>query len=410
MTSWSIVELFLSMIFKVKNLNVIISMAQVKGVGRRILMIGLDGFDLSLANQFAKVGLMPNLKRLHSRSVRVQLDCGRDRFSGLAWEHFSSGRSPSDGGRWSAIHFDPVKYNVSQKLTSARPFPADLSTKTVVFDVPYFDLRMAPNVEGITLVLFAPHGMGPNHADVAAMALLPELLYRAAFGTSFMRPVRWSGALPDGTPLLREHANWEWTMEEAVPHPPGKDTWRESNVSWMPAYRYRHLWAQMPAFALPSFYDGRIRINLQGRKAHGTVSPEEYQSTCQRLSGILSECMNLLTMEPAVEEVYETDNHPLNLDNYEADLYVIWKSAPLGLMSPRFGNIGPLPFRRTGAHTGQYGFLYISGEGLWPHDVEIMSTFDVVPTLLQLLGEPYLQTASGRSFADVIFGGSALIR
>lgn len=261
------------------------------------------------------------------------------------------------------------------------------------------------------LLLFAPHGMGPNHADVAAMALLPELLYRVAFGENFMRSMRWANALPDGTPLLREDANWEWTMEEAVPQPPGKDSWRESNVSWMPAYRYRTFWTKMPAFALPSFYDGRIRINLQGREANGIVSLKEYQSTCQRLSCIVSECANLLTMEPAVEKVYTSDANPLFLDHYEADLYVIWKSASLGLSSPRFGNIGPLPFRRTGGHTGQYGFLYISGEGLWPHDVEIMNNFDVVPTLLQLLGEFDLQTASGRSFADaILIGESGLIR
>jgi hypothetical protein len=145
-------------------------------------------------------------------------------------------------------------------------------------------------------------------------------------------------------------------MEEAVPHPPGNATWQESNISWMPAYRCRCFWPQMPAFALPSFYDGRIRINLQGREANGIVSPEEYQSTCQRLSGLLSECANLLTREPAVEQVYKSNNDPLNLDNYEADLYVVWKSAPLGLFSPRLGKIGPLPYRRTGGHTGRYVF------------------------------------------------------
>jgi hypothetical protein len=145
-------------------------------------------------------------------------------------------------------------------------------------------------------------------------------------------------------------------MEEAVPHPPGNATWQESNISWMPAYRCRCFWPQMPAFALPSFYDGRIRINLQGREANGIVSPEEYQSTCQRLSGLLSECANLLTREPAVEQVYKSNNDPLNLDNYEADLYVVWKSAPLGLFSPRFDKIGPLPYRRTGGHTGRYVF------------------------------------------------------
>ena len=34
-------------------------------------------------------------------------------------------------------------------------------------------------------------------------------------------------------------------------------------LEWMPATRYRALWPTMRAFALPSFYDGRVRLNLQ---------------------------------------------------------------------------------------------------------------------------------------------------
>ena len=57
---------------------------------------------------------------------------------------------------------------------------------------------LAADCPDAMLVLFAPHGMGPNHADVAAMALLPELLYRVAFGENFMRSIRWASTLPDG--------------------------------------------------------------------------------------------------------------------------------------------------------------------------------------------------------------------
>ena len=138
-----------------------------------------------------------------------------------------------------------------------------------------------------TLVMFAMHGMGANEADVPAMVLLPELLYRFAFGMPYMRPVAYSSATPDGVPLLAENDDWHEVMFQAVPKEQLTGRWpyrllnwlhfkrrnkQTSNLAWMPAARYSQFWPRMPAFALPSFYDGRIRINLEGRERHGIVS------------------------------------------------------------------------------------------------------------------------------------------
>src|SRR5262249_23719268 len=41
-------------------------------------------------------------------------------------------------------------YTVRQDPTSARPFLAEVAARTVVFDAPYFDLRQAPRVFGLT--------------------------------------------------------------------------------------------------------------------------------------------------------------------------------------------------------------------------------------------------------------------
>ena len=49
-------------------------------------------------------------------------------------------------------------------------------------------------------------------------------------------------------------------------------------LDWMPAAGYQRYWHWMPAFALPSFYDGRVRINLRGREASGIVIPADYQN------------------------------------------------------------------------------------------------------------------------------------
>src|SRR5271165_6239181 len=107
---------------------------------RRILVIGLDGFDLALAERFQGEGILPNFARFQEHAACYKLDHGRDKYSGLAWEHLSSGVAPSDGGRWSSISFDRNRYSVRQDPTVARPFLSDLSARTVVFDFPYFDL------------------------------------------------------------------------------------------------------------------------------------------------------------------------------------------------------------------------------------------------------------------------------
>jgi predicted AlkP superfamily phosphohydrolase/phosphomutase len=522
---------------------------------KRVLIIGLDGFDLVLAQEFQAEGLLPNLARLQSRGASYKLDHGRDKYSGLAWEHFSSGKSPSDGARWSAITFDPHTYAARQDATSARPFLAGVSAKTVVFDVPYLDLSQAPRVKGLTnwgahdpgveatsqpaglrqemltrfgpypgadwlyafcwpsaekarasgkaltqavelrsraarwllrerftdwdlgvvvvseghsaieplwhgvdpshplhnlpsaapaaaglrsvyqaidrligdlcedfpsatIVVVAMHGMGSNDSDVAAMALLPELLYRSSFGVPYMRSVPAVGFTPDGIPLLPEDASWDTVMLHAVPkHGPGlrwgnrlvnlvsaHTGWRRSRpdadgLEWMPAARYRHFWPKMRAFALPSYYDGRIRMNVAGRETKGIVPPSEYAACCEQTIQLLRECRNLLSGRECVAELHWPKKNPHDVSESEADLYVVWESSPLGLKHSQLGNIGPVPYRRTGGHTGAHGFLCVAGEGFAAGHRGFASSFDVVPTVLDLLHERQAAGISGASLA-----------
>lgn len=518
------------------------------------MVIGLDGFDLALAERFLNEGALPNIARLRMQGARYELDHGRDKYSGLAWEHLSSGKAPSDGGRWSAITFDRATYAARQEPTSARPFMANLSARTVVFDVPYCDLSQAPQVRGLTtwgahdpgvaavsrpdgihqelhrlfgpypampwiygfcwpsadktraagealaravevraravrwllrerlpdwdlamvvvseghsaieplwhgvdpnhplhaiesaapaasglrkvygaidrligdlheafsdatILVLAMHGMGPNDSDVAAMVLLPELLYRSAFGAPYMRPVAYARSTPDGTPLLAEDAFWDEVMFCAVPkHRPtarlpdrlakwielaGFDIGRRdpSGIAWMPAARYSQFWSRMPAFALPAYYDGRIRINLAGREAKGIVPATRYATVCDQTIELLDKCRNLLTGEKVVADIHWPKQDANDVSASEADLYVVWQGAPLGLLNPRFGSIGPVPYRRTGGHTGALGFLYIVGDGIAPGNGGLVSSFDVVPTIIDLLGEGRAPGISGRSLA-----------
>src|SRR5262249_46562472 len=90
---------------------------------------------------------------------------------------------------------------------------------------------------------------------------------------------------------------------------------------------------------------------------------------------------------------------PCEIGPTEPDLYINWRGAPLGFVHPQLGRIGPIPYRRTGGHTGAWGFAYLAGEELAPGDHGTANSFDVVPTIIDLLNERPL-SVSGHSLLD----------
>jgi len=511
-------------------------------------------------------GELPNLAALHRKSARFLLDHGAATRTGLAWEHVSSGRSPADCGRWSGVTFDTSTYRAWFDGTSLVPFPAALKARTVIFDAPYFDLRLAPTVRGITnwgahdpgvicnarplelideihsrfgknpahdtmydiawespervrkmadtlvravevrtraarwlleercsdwdfglvvageahsaseafwygidpahalyalpsaevareglhavyratdslvgellsnysgdrVVAFAMNGMGPNRSDVASMALLSELLHRNAFGRGLLRvPRKWRNA-PHGIPMLDRDAHWSQAVKTRIaqftepldsarlaaalvlpeivkralrPKSPVPDSASDArlrlSLDWMPSDLYQRYWRRMRFFALPSFYDGRVRINLAGRESQGMVSLARYEATCAEIESLVTACRDLQTGEPVVDHIERcARGNPLELGPTESDLIIVWSRAALGFQHPLHGEIGPLPFRRTGGHTGPYGMAYLSGDGISPCDYGVRSSFDVVPSIVELLGEQLPLGYSGTS-------------
>jgi hypothetical protein len=264
------------------------------------------------------------------------------------------------------------------------------------------------------LALFAVHGMGANDSDVPSMALLPELLYRAAFGKPYLRALGCTRATAAGVPLLDDGDSWDEVLTHAVPKRPsiahdGLWAWLrnrrepipldQSGVGWMPAARYAPFWPNMRAFALPAYYDGRVRINLRGREAQGIVRREDYDRVCGELADLVRGCRDLSTGASPVAAIHQPKRDPQAVGPSEADLYVIWKDAPMGFSTPGLGPIGPLPYRRTGGHTGGCGFLYVAGEGIAAGPFGEMGSFDVIPTLLDLCGEAKPSRMRGASFA-----------
>jgi predicted AlkP superfamily phosphohydrolase/phosphomutase len=519
---------------------------------QRVLMVGLDGFEISLAEAMMAEGGLPNLRRLRERSARFRLHHGVAKYSGLAWEEVSTGLSPDDGGRWSVVTFDPANYRVRQLPTNARPFVADLPVKTVAFDVPYCDLSQSDHVFGISnwgahdpgvpsdgrpvelkaefearfgcypapewiygfcwpsvektnalgealaraadvraeaalwllkerfpdwelgmvvagephsaieplwhgvdpshplhcvesaapaaaalrrvytatdvlvgkladafpdaaLLVFAMHGMGANDADLPAMALVPELLYRRDFGGPHMRTPDWKTHLPGGMPLFEANDDWTAVMRRLVPGPGKPRRWERrlrrllglkprvvvsEEVAWMPAARYARVWPRMKSFALPAFYDARVRVNLAGREGRGRVARRGYAAECQAVIDLLAECRDPVSGQPVLRDARRNEKDPLALDPWEADIAFDFQPCTVGFVHPTLGTVGPIPYRRTGGHTGAHGFLYLAGAGIGAGEEKTASSFDVVPTAVDLLGVTSGPKLSGRSLVS----------
>ncbi len=273
-----------------------------------------------------------------------------------------------------------------------------------------------------TVVVFALHGMGSNLSDVASMALLPELLHRHAKGASRLdAPAEWQAA-PAAAPPMEPGESWSSTVRALTgggrpgssvpvrlarglarrvlgsrrPHRPVDP----SELAWMPATRYADAWPTMPAFALPSFYDGRIRVNLVGREANGQVTVDDYEDVLDELEALVRNCTDPHTGASVVDASERTASErgvdPRTLSRTDADLTFTW-NAPLAFDHPVHGLIGPLPFRRTGGHSGPDGSIMIAGPDVTPGDLGRVSAFDVVPTIIDLLGEAVPATISGES-------------
>lgn len=273
--------------------------------------------------------------------------------------------------------------------------------------------------EDAHILLFSQEGTVANNLDLTGMLFLPEMLYRFAFPdrTGFAggryaantppppmvtRPksfgwVRevWS-TKADSNPLrklVRKNALLELShkFDRIVGLPPGPHyPYEFTKYYFQPALWYSPFWPQMPAFALPTYCDGYVRINLEGREKDGIVDPKDYESLCDRLSDHISALRDPRTQKPIVKEIYRPHNAPDGERVADPDLVVVWDSdVPCDLVdSPDFGRIGPVPHRRSGGHNNA-GFLIAKGPGIEANSNGLKADLvDIAPTILNLMGAP----------------------
>lgn len=286
-----------------------------------------------------------------------------------------------------------------------------------------------------TVVVFSAHGMGANVMDLPSVVFLPEMMYRFCFpGEQAIAPGEYGAEVPPPLPIKQmveeKFATTLWRNtqdrgallagikrrlpakyfqkgenlvgklnslgvklpEESGPklQSPFELRERGSPQPYQPAAWFQEFWPEMKAFALPSFSEGYIRINLKGRDKHGIVPAEEYDALCDEITAELHQLVDARTGEKMVERVVRTrkslsDETPKSPD---ADLVVVWQENSVAdtIESPNIGRVGPLPYLRTGSHRAG-GFIVVrSAEQLQVR--EGGHAVDLAPSFLKLIGEP----------------------
>lgn len=527
---------------------------------RKVLAIGLDGYEQSLGNKLMEAGELPALASVVSKSATWLLEHGPAARTGLAWEHFSTGMSPEMANRWSSCCFDKNTYEIWQEGTTLKPFISEFKSKSVILDPCYFDLGKTSASRGIvnwgahdpgilnksipagledeilnrfgpypasewlygvcwqstertetmgsklvsaietrtriakwllqerfpdwdlglifsgelhsaneglwhgidaahplhhipsakaagigllniyraadrlvgelvksfpdaTVLVFSMGGMGINNSDVPSMVLLPELLYRKAFRNPLIRlDTKWTGT-NNGVVYLNSDETWSSEIKKLFPEKTGKGKQKNlqqittnlarkfnkkfshamdpglyrRNLDWMPATYYADSWKQMKAFAIPAYYDGQIRVNLVGRERHGKVTLQDYSDFLDDIEATILACRDQNGKCVVKEFERQPVNNALQMHPSDADLKVVWQGTPLEFNHPELGKIGPIPYRRTGGHTGPYGILHIINSGIPAAKYGIRSAYDVAPTIIDLLGEHRPEKLCGNS-------------
>jgi predicted AlkP superfamily phosphohydrolase/phosphomutase len=160
----------------------------------------------------------------------------------------------------------------------------------------------------------------------------------------------------------------------------------------------------MTCFALPTFSEGYVRVNLVGREKQGRVVTGEYSPLCERITALLGGLRDARTGQAMVKEVVRTRRSPLDRDPRlpDADLIVVWNEIVADVVEhAELGRIGPVPFTRTGGHSDT-GFAIVKGPGFTPGTVLADGNIkDVAPTILSLMGAPQHRWLEGSSLRAV---------
>jgi predicted AlkP superfamily phosphohydrolase/phosphomutase len=94
---------------------------------KRVVVIGLDGFDPELARKYGAEGLMPNFAALEKQGCFSALETAYPSISPVAWSSFATGVDASRHNIYDFLTRDPCNYMPALSSTDVRSLPRTLN-------------------------------------------------------------------------------------------------------------------------------------------------------------------------------------------------------------------------------------------------------------------------------------------
>ena len=214
----------------------------------------------------------------------------------------------------------------------------------------------ALDLSDTTVMIFSPHGMGPNHSkdhltqamvdrvnlkflkdhQNGAMASTPRGQHGLLRSLRYHVPVRLQNAIALSVPL----AVRDFVMDRSLTG--GRD------------------WAQTPAIAVRGDVNGYVRLNLRGRERDGMLDSDGRRKYLDLLRECLLSVRSAASGNPVVKEVhYSEEKFPGSRHAYLPDVIVTWSDEPppIEVHSPLLGTIRGLDDTGPRGHHRSEGFM-----------------------------------------------------
>lgn len=170
------------------------------------------------------------------------------------------------------------------------------------------------------------------------------------------------------------------------------------SVAWQIAYWYRDAWPTMRWFALPTFTDVHLRVNLKGREAKGIVEPADYSATLDEIEAEMRSLVDPRTGECPIRSILRPrEADPFMDPGPDADVLVVFDRPMDAVEHPSIGMLGPVPMQRTGSHS-PHGWVAAKGPSFdGTRFDERLPAADLARTMIDLLGVEAPVGAEGTS-------------
>jgi len=104
------------------------------GAARKVIVLGVDGLDPNLLQQYIDEGVLPNFERLIAEGDFKPLQTSMPPLSPIAWSTFITGMDPGGHGIYDFIHRDPE--SLLPYLSMARTVPSSRTLGVGCWEVP----------------------------------------------------------------------------------------------------------------------------------------------------------------------------------------------------------------------------------------------------------------------------------